>query len=383
MVMVGLFDTRVSDASRIHFVEMANAYAALGHRVTVVCPRRPAGEKLFAANVRVRATGWYHTEGLLRAAWNNLRLLGRYGRVARHGCDVVHVRWRLLPAWTLRLVNRLCGVRPLVLSEHNGWVELEMRLQHGSRLLAWLARQLQLTDARSTDAVLAVTDGIRELLMKHGVPGEKIFVVGNGTNTRQFFPLPQRAALRRELPGVEDNDVVLGFIGNISRWQGLDELLEAFAAIGAAHSNVHLLVAGDGYYKAELERRWSGLPRLHLRGNIPYDEVNGWMNRIDIALAPKARELEAVGYSPLKIRDYAAAGCAVVTTRVRGLRELEPHGWLRTYDTPAELRALLLELISQPEQREGMRVLARDYAVKHFAWERIAAQVITEVEARR
>ena len=184
--------------------------------------------------------------------------------------------------------------------------------------------------------------------------------------------------LKKELLGIKG--IVIGFIGNISKWQGIDDIVNSFANINNNFNNVYLLIAGSGMYKEELERKISECcyaDRIIIKPNIPYNEVNMWMNVIDIAVAPKTKKLNIAGYSPLKIRDYAAAGCAVVSTDVNGIVELEQHGWLRTYnpDIPGSLDDLLINLLEKGLYVD-MGHKARLYAEQNFDWLKIAEVII-------
>ncbi len=377
-MMLGLFDASISDAATIHFCEVANAYASIGHRVTVICPALPAGKSLFAPRVRVCALPFRYKENLWCASWQNILLLLKYLALAGPCYDVVHIRWRLLPSILLRIIHRLKSAGTCVLTEHNGWLGLEIMLQRRSRVMAAIGKWLQAFDARHADKVLAVTPGIRQLLMESGVRGKKIFVVGNGANTSHFRPLADREQIKRRELGIEGR--VLGFIGNISKWQGIDQLVDGFVALYDRYPDLYLLIAGSGMYAAELKRRVSALPqsdRILLKPNIPYEDVNRWMNLIDIAVAPKSKKLNAVGYSPLKIRDYAAAGRPVISTNVNGIKEFEPFGWLATYDpdTPGAFTDLVDDVLSRRDLEEMGR-LARSYAIEHFDWDTIARQIV-------
>jgi len=114
-----------------------------------------------------------------------------------------------------------------------------------------------------------------------------------------------------------------------------------------------------------------------LKENIPYKEVNLWMNIIDIAFAPKIKELDGIT-SPLKLRDYAASGNAVISTRIRGIKEFEQFGWLETFDpeVDGELEQKIDFLVSNPEKIVKMTKMSRDYAENNFSWNRVAKKIV-------
>lgn len=375
---MGLFDTRISDAPSIHFREIALSFSRLGHSVTVLLPRGDHARLRKARGITVHELPFSYRETLTGALLMNLVQMIWYVFLVPRDVDVVYIRWRLLPCTLIRWLNRIRGVRPLLVTEHNGWVALEVGMQRGSALSAGLAKMLQVRDARSADRVIAVTEGIRRFLVQEGVPGARITAAENGTDITHFRPLPDRAGLQRSLLGKEG--LVLGFIGNIARWQGIDDMVLCFSSLRNLFPDLLMLIIGSGMYREELEARIRGMGmdnRIFFMQNIGYDEVNAWMNVMDIAFAPKSRELAEVGYSPLKIRDYAAAGKVVVSTDVPGIRELAPFGWLRTYDPSisGDCERVVGELLSQGALRREMELKARRYAEEHFSWDLVAERI--------
>ena len=83
-----------------------------------------------------------------------------------------------------------------------------------------------------------------------GAPRERIRVVPNGIVPERFANLPAR-------PDTPD-EVVLGFIGFVRDWHGLDAVIDALAAQGSG-PRVALTVVGEGPARADLERRAASL----------------------------------------------------------------------------------------------------------------------------
>jgi len=295
------------------------------------------------------------------------------------------VRWRVFPALFLKIINRIKSIRPIVVSEHNGWVDLEVRLQRNAYLFPWIGKTLQVLDALSADAIITVTDGIRDYLSDCGINQSKIYVVGNGTNINHYFPVQFTELLKKKLLGI--NGYVLGFMGNISKWQGLKDLLITFAELRRERNDIYLLIIGSGLYFDELMVRVHALgiqDYTFIKSDIPYEDSNQWINIMDIALAPKSKNLDSVGYSPLKIRDYAACGRPVVSTNVRGIKELEQFGWLKTYDPDQKdsLANLVRGLLGSRKMLNEMSSKAREYAVKEFSWINIAEKIVKIIAIR-
>ncbi|MEJ2568823.1 MAG: glycosyltransferase family 4 protein, partial [candidate division WOR-3 bacterium] len=159
-----------------------------------------------------------------------------------------------------------------------------------------------------------------------GVDCKKILVIGNGTDTNHFKPINKIKA-KTEL-GLNADSLYVGFIGNFAIWQGLNSLLQAIPKVLKSHKDVNFLLVGDGPEMAKIRKAVLDLElekeKIILTGKVPYQETNLYINAFDIGVAPFIRERnESIGLSPLKIRDYAACGVPIITTRIKGLEIVE------------------------------------------------------------
>ncbi|HBV38775.1 MAG TPA: glycosyltransferase, partial [Erwinia sp.] len=81
--------------------------------------------------------------------------------------------------------------------------DIAVSLVQHCRIEPVLDRELVKMVNRRADAVIAVSNGVREVLLANGVAPEKCFTVFNAIDIYQ--PLPERAAMRQQLPDVTDN----------------------------------------------------------------------------------------------------------------------------------------------------------------------------------
>ena len=219
-----------------------------------------------------------------------------------------------------------------------------------------------------------VTDGIARLLSRSGIPDAKIVVIGNGVDTKAMYPEtvscgPGKPKLR------------LGFIGGLVSWQGVDIAITAMDRLRDV-PGLELQIAGDGPERGRLESMAAELglaDRIRFLGYVPRDQALTVINGFDVALAPFTRERNAeIGLSPIKIRDYAAAGRVVVAADIDGVRELSAAGWLFPHasDDPDDLARVVRGVIARSAtERAAIGRAARAYAEQHFDWRRISIRI--------
>ncbi len=247
------------------------------------------------------------------------------------------------------------------------------RERFGGLGLKTLARALESLVWRSADRVLPVTRVLAEHIAAAGVPFERIQVTPNGVARARLAPL--------HLPGDRDGPLVLGFVGFVRRWHGLDAVIRAMAT---EHGKMlRLVVVGDGPARVDLdnEARKLGLAdRIRFTGVVSPSELPSLITRFDIALQPQA---EAYA-SPLKIFDYMAAGCAIVAPDQPNIREILEHERtaLLFRAEEGEMCKAISRLAANPGLRRQLGEAAREEIKRRdYTWEGNARRIIELAEA--
>jgi glycosyltransferase involved in cell wall biosynthesis len=287
--------------------------------------------------------------------------------------DVIYERYNLYYLAGALLARRL-GV-PFYL-EVNAPIADE-RTRFGGLRLRRLAHRLEAWTWRAATRVIAVTGVLKSMIAAAGVPAEQIEVVPNGIDPAAFENLPARPAAADPL--------VLGFVGFVRDWHGLDAVIAAMAAHRGT-PRLDFVVVGDGPARPALEQQAAALgigDRVRFTGLAPHEAVPGLVAGFDIALQPRA-----VAYaSPLKIFDYLAAGRAIVAPDQPNIREILTDGETALLYDPAQPDALwqaVLRLAGDAALRTSMGEAARaEIGRRRYTWDGNAARLITWAEEDR
>ncbi|MBV4368061.1 glycosyltransferase family 4 protein [Erwinia phyllosphaerae] len=229
----------------------------------------------------------------------------------------------------------------------------------------------------SAAAVIAVSPGVKRYLGGFTSSPERIHIIANGVDPRRF-------ASASAHPQVHADTTVIGFLGTLKPWHGLEHLLTAFALLQAQRPQTSLLIIGDGPERKLLqdEAMRLGLNNVVFTGAVSPTRVAEWLARTDIAVAPYPR-LEQFYFSPLKIYEYMAAALPVVTTRVGHLADVvaEGHtGMLAAPDDPEALCEALLTLVDDPVMRQRLGKNARRYVMHNHSWDSVAEEILRIVD---
>jgi glycosyltransferase involved in cell wall biosynthesis len=197
----------------------------------------------------------------------------------------------------------------------------------------------------------------------------------HGVDVQRFSP--GKSSVRKQL-GLHPDDLVLGFVGRLTRDKGVPELIVAFHDILKAEPRTHLLLVG--WFDASEDAlglgwrsRIESHPRIHLTGFVA--DTAPYYRAMDVMVLPTWRE----GF-PNAVLEAAASGIPVVTTISTGSRDAvvpEVTGLLIPPGYPQAISEAVLRLLRNPELRRRMGKAARAWVVEHFVNERVLGLITT------
>lgn len=144
----------------------------------------------------------------------------------------------------------------------------------------------------------------------------------NGCNTSDFTP--KDATRARQSLGLPLGDHLLVFVGSVSRWHGVQSLLETFSHLTARRDDVRLIVVGgvDPAYMDELRASCASVPRISFVGPVPTSVAAEYVNAASVCLLPVEKIRISPG-SPIKLFDYISCGKPVIAQAdTRGYSDL-------------------------------------------------------------
>lgn len=384
----------------VHVREMAGAFSRAGHRVVLAAPLlnkspwdTPAEVAAQVLHVRptagaqaaVQAVKEFQSQlglegtlpGELRRILYNRELESELlRRFEAAPPDFLYERAALYSTAGASVARRL---KVPLLVELNAPLAVEQGAYRGNGL-GDLGAQAERWALGQADAVLAVSAPLREHVLSLGIAPDKVHVVPNGVNTALFRPGPPDPVLRERLglgPGP-----VLGFVGGLRPWHGIEVLPELLARLVPAHPDLRLLIAGEGPLRVTLQQalRDRGLAdRAVFAGAVPHEEVPAVIRQFDVALAPYPALDHDFYFSPLKVFEYMACGVAVAAARCGQISEVIRDGLTGLLHPAGDLDALTAacaRLLAQPKLRLAMGQAAALEVRERYTWDGNARRVV-------
>jgi glycosyltransferase involved in cell wall biosynthesis len=365
------------DGQSVHVEELVAALRMLGHEVLVVGPSFYAaagfgGESRTIARLRRLLPG---ALGELAELAYNLPAWRRLAQACREfQPDLIYERYNLYylaGAWLARR-TRL----PYFLEVNSPLAE--ERIRHGGLKLRRLARAAERHVWRRADCVLAVTEVLRQHVLAAGAVPERVRVVPNGVVLERFPPAAAPATGDAAAP-------VLGFVGFVRAWHGLDAVIR-FLAAQTAGPPARLVILGEGPARPGLEALAASLgvsERVRFTGLVAHEQVPALVAGFDIALQPRVVEYA----SPLKVFDYMAAGRAIVAPDQPNIREILDHERTALLFDPAREGAMaeaIGRLLADAALRRRLGEAARaELERRDFTWRGNAARIVAWAQRDR
>lgn len=328
---------------------MADSFAAAGATLHVVPMRR----------ITTSGSAWRWAE--YAGAWPVS--VGRLVRLARRvQADVIHSN--SLHSWYGWAVARLLG-KPHV------WHAREIVAQSRAalRLERWLAQH-------AASRVIAISGPVAAQL-----DARNVVIVHDRADAADFSP--QRAGVFRAGLGLPDDVPLVGSIGRIDTWKGLDTLLDAVPAMQAGRPTLQVVVAGPTVrdkeeFAAQLAGRARRIPGVHWLG--PRSDVAALLADLDVLVLGSTLP-EPFG---LVVIEALASGVPVVATAAGGpveiLADADPAvGRLIPPGDVSELAAATLSLLEPDGTSTSIRRNRKSLLPPHLADETSFARIFDEV----
>lgn len=222
---------------------------------------------------------------------------------------------------------------------------------------------------KKTDAVVVDSNAVKNKLIKMGQKPEKISVVYNGVDEKEFDQECNPLILRQKL-GILPEDIVIGNIAGFQHYKGHDFLLEIFAKLIVSQKHSHLVLVGDGILRQQLVLQAKNLgiySRVHFLGFRK--DISSLIKIMDIMVHPSRWE----GFGIILV-EAMYCGIPIVASNRGGIPEVVEHevcGFVHPFgDIDAFVKSILL-LINDKPMRLRFGVNGRDRVEEKFTMKKM------------
>lgn len=222
--------------------------------------------------------------------------------------------------------------------------------------------------AKSCDCYIANTEFEKTELVRYGVEAKKIVTIGTGVEVSEFLLSETEVNAFRKKHLINEDDVVIGFIGRLVKGKGVAVLIDAFRKVFETNKKVKLLLAGGTTnYIPEIKKiiKEEKLPII-LVENFPDQFKSTLYNVLDIFVLGSQSESFGVVFL-----EAWACKKPVIGTRMGAIESLLSEGTDSLLFEPQDIQSLELKiknLIDNPQKRIQFGLNGYKKVIENFTW---------------
>lgn len=289
----------------------------------------------------------------LKAFWTNFLLLLF---LIRNKFDVIHLTW---PANVYEFIIYMLK-RKIILTVHDPFPHtgLDTRIVRQRRKVAF----------RCVPHFIILNKAQREKFLSfYHLPSSA--VIDSRLSCYTYLNM-----VEQDMTTVPEQKYIL-FAGKISKYKGVEYLLEAMKKVHDTFPDIKLVVAGGGKYHFDISE-YAALPYIDIRNRfIPDEELVALMNKTQFMVCPYTDATQSG-----VIMSSFTFGTPVIATRVGGLPEMLGNGkygmLVKEKDTDALYQGICSLLSDEEQLADYRKEIAKDYTSDgYLSWKTIAEEL--------
>ena len=187
--------------------------------------------------------------------------------------------------------------------------------------------------------------------------------------------------LQRSGVHLDDAAVVLGFVGSIFPWHGVNLIIKAVARLRQKGRNVQAIIIGDGTIRQELEALAGSFhltDEIRFIGSVAQSDTFAYTELCDILIMPKSN---AYG-SPVKIFEYALSAKPCIVPNTSPVTEVFVHerdGWVVDSSLNAIVSAIEA-ILDSPQKAEECAHHWHNKVISKHTWRNNACVALSKFQ---
>ncbi|TWU19996.1 glycosyltransferase family 4 protein [Allorhodopirellula heiligendammensis] len=369
--------TRGDGAEGVHINEMIGAFRELRHEVSIAAPRGATKASGLAASQPSRPPSGFKVflKQTAEIFYNVVDYFRVRAAVKKAQPDFIYERYSSYDFAGVMAAKHL--KIPIIVE-----VNVTYAGRFGARfpvIYRGLLKRAESYVLQHADGIVVVSEALKECVLDVRKDDATTIVTPNAINLTQIKKLDHhglRTTMRAELD-VEDK-IVIGFVGSLRKWHGIDFFADAMTAIVSQTKNVYFLIVGSGEYEDTLKAKIKDAKleeHVNLVGPVAHDQVYSYIAAMDVGVMPDSNEFG----SPMKILEYMAMECVAVGPDLGPIHEIirdGETGCIFKRRDQADFVSVLINLCDNVKRRKQIGENARRDVLNERTWNRNASDVL-------
>jgi len=319
-----------------------------GHQVTIFAPRFPGYKDEKASNIiRLPSLKYLNNPPIYVAVLGTPRSTWK---LTRENFDVLHAHSPAsvgLLAYLTASTKRL----PLIYTYHTSITDYThyIKFVGGTSLIKRAAGWFSKASTDLGDQIIVPSPKFHRLLLNQKVK-QPISIIPNGIDLSNFQKAQNPGSLRQRL-GIKPDAPILLTVGRMDPEKRLEFIVEAFDLIADRVPNAHLVFAGDGGSRKDVEEKANAIrakDRIHFLGMVKRADLPDILHDATVFLSASTTEVH-----PISVIEAIASGLPFVAVQDEAFEGMLEDG-LNGYAVPLDVQIFADTLADLLPDRERL-----------------------------
>lgn len=296
----------------------------------------------------------------------------------RHGFDAMHAANPPDIYAFLAVLYKPFGVK-YIFDHHDLTPEVFQALYdgEGNKTVYKVLLFMERFSLKVADRIIATNQSYRRRQIElHGTPAEKITIVRNGPNLKQFVPVPPDPELRAKA------GTIIGYAGSMGKQDGIDYLVRAMGHLvhDLGETDTYCVLMGSGAQEDNLKALTQELSlenHVWFPGWMQPDRLIQILSTADICAGPDPKNSFNDHSTMIKLMEYMAMCKPIVSFDLTEsiFSAQDAAVYVEDNDEMAFAKAIQ-DLMHDPAKREEMGQAGHDRIHKELAWKYSAGNLL-------
>jgi colanic acid biosynthesis glycosyl transferase WcaI len=238
---------------------------------------------------------------------------------------------------------------------------------------------------KKCDQVLALGECMARVLKRKGVADDRLTITPPWADGRRLYPLEHGANRFRQEIGMDPDQLVVMYSGNMGQGHRFETILAAARAL-APHDNVQFVFIGDGAKRDQIDafRQAHKLKNIMMLPYQPRERLRETLSAGDIHLISLDAKVQGF-IVPSKLAGILAVGRPVIflgdkNNSVAAAILQEPCGYVIPEGDVRQFVKILQGLDQNPEDRRRLGESARNLFIREYDRAVVVPKIIAKIE---
>ncbi|MBD3282457.1 MAG: glycosyltransferase [Candidatus Portnoybacteria bacterium] len=232
--------------------------------------------------------------------------------------------------------------------------------------------------AKKARKIIAITQGLKNDLLKKNIEENKILVAPDGIDIEDFQIKKTKEEAREKLNLPQDKNLIM-YTGHLYKWKGVESL--ALASKYLKKEDLIIFVGGIKWYLKNFKNfvKTNNLKNILILGHQDYSKIPYYLRAADCLILTGTRKSKVSKKytSPIKLFEYMTAKKPIIASNLPSFKEIlnQENATFTEPDNPMDIAKKIKQILNNKELSQKLSEKAYNDAKQH-TWDNRADKIL-------